>query len=103
MRAARTPAPAATKQSFATPKATLEEYVAALAANDLDATIRESAIDDIVTRSDYGARARYIGMLPPINLDAPSKYAMYVRMNRAGPSRILPPERSFSSTACSRT
>jgi hypothetical protein len=73
---------AGTRKTFATPEAAVTQYLKAIADGDLDAAIRESAIDDTVAHFDYAARSRDLNMLLPPDKFAPANYAMYGRMNK---------------------
>jgi hypothetical protein len=70
------------KKTFDTPEAAITHFVQSIAAADVDAALRAFAVDDVAARYDYPAIARYLSVMEPLSLYAPSHHELYVRLNR---------------------
>jgi hypothetical protein len=70
------------KKTFDTPEAAIAHFVKSMAAADVDAAMTAFAVDDVAARYDYPAIARYLSVVDPLSLYAPSHHEMYVRLNR---------------------
>jgi len=69
-------------KTFDTPEAAIEHYVKSIAAADLDGAMRPLAVDDIAARYDFPAVARWLPMMQPATLYAPTNHDVYVRLNK---------------------
>jgi hypothetical protein len=69
-------------KSFDTPEAAIEHYAKSIAAADLDAAMQPLAVDDIAARYDFPAVARWLPLMQPATLYAPTNHDVYVRLNK---------------------
>ncbi|HEY5449417.1 MAG TPA: hypothetical protein VIQ54_11735 [Polyangia bacterium] len=84
--ACHSPSPARAKavapKTFDTPEAAITHYVTSVAAGDLDVALEATAAEEMSARYDFPAVARYVPAMDPLNLQAPTRYEMYVRLNK---------------------
>jgi hypothetical protein len=67
----------------ATPEESIAAYMAAIAANDLDAVFAVAAAEEVAAQSDFVATAERLRVLMPMQSLAPSEYPFYVDTNEA--------------------
>lgn len=66
----------------ATPEAAVTAYLGAVAANDVEAILAATAVDEMATGFDFAASSDRMGALNLVFSLAPSEYPMYAEMNR---------------------
>lgn len=75
--------PDAAAPRLATPEESIAAYVAAIAANDLDAVFAVAAAEEVAAQADFVATAERLRVLMPIQSLAPSEYPLFVETNEA--------------------